>query len=326
MGIKREDLLTVLFRHSITIIVGAFCVIAMIIVPNFFSTTNIKNIIVQSSELFVVAAGMTFVVLNGGVDFSTTGVIAFASVIGGSIMSQDPDCGLMVGNQFSIVYAILAMILIGLVVGTFNGLVVVSFKMPSFIVTMAMQIILSGLALWYTKGVTIGLLPKAFTRFGTKTFLKVIPYCTLLMVVVFIICHILLSKTKFGRYVYAVGINQNAALISGVPIKKTIIKMFMISGICSALSSIIVTARMASAASSYGSSMFLDIMTSIIIGGTNPAGGFGTIVGTLVGVFFVVILRTSLNLMGVNYYIISIIKGCVIILVACFDWLSSKKR
>lgn len=321
---KRVAIKDQFLRNSVGIVVGLFCVVAMIIVPNFFSETNIRNILSQATELFLAACGMTFVVLNGGVDFSTTGVIALTSVIGASIMSSDEKMGLMGGSLWSIPVAILVMLLIGCLTGVFNGAMVVSFRMPSFIVTMATQIILGGIALWYTNGLTIGFLPRAFTNFASKTMFNVVPYCLLIVIVLAICGQYVLSKTRFGREVFAIGINQRTSRLSGVPIKRNLVIMFTISGFCAALSGIVVTARMASASASYGSGMFLDIMSCIIIGGTNPAGGAGSVIGTLIGALFIVILRTSLNLMGVNYYLISVIKGLVIIAVALMSKVQSK--
>lgn len=324
MGERRERLFNALVDHSVAIVIGLFCVVAMFVVPNFFSNVNIRNILSQSTELFLAACGMTFVVLNGGVDFSTTGVIALGTVIGASVMSSDPELGLMGGTDWSILAAVAAMVLIGASTGAFNGLMVVSFRMPSFIVTMATQIILGGLALWYTNGVTIGMLPRSFTKLASQTFFGAIPYCVLLMIAAWLVLQYMLSRTKFGREVYAIGINQRTSILSGIPLKKNLVKMFILSGLGAGLASVVVAARMASASASYGSGMFLDIMSAIIIGGTNPAGGFGSITGTLIGSLFIVTLRTSLNLMGVNYYMISVIKGLVIIAMALMGMVRKK--
>lgn len=190
--------------------------------------------------------------------------------------------------------------------------------------TMATQMIGYGLALLYTKSVTIALLPEAFTIFGTGN-IGVIPYAFLFALLVVFVTAFILNRTRLGRQIYAVGTNPKAASISGIPVKKTIFKIYIISGLCAALGGIVMIAQMEAAAASFAQNMFIDFQSAIIIGGTSPNGGRGKISGTLMGAFLIILINVSMNLLGIDWYVISIIKG-VIILVAASAELAKKVR
>lgn len=298
-----------------------FVILALIFVPNFATQNNISNILSQACVLLTVACGVHFSVLNGGVDFSSTSIIALTCVIGASIMSS--TTGLLAGKWYAVPVAILAMLAIGFVFGVVNGFSVTKFKMPSFIVTMATQMIGSGLAVVYTGGSTISGLPESFTKLGTgKIF--VIPYALVLALLVAVVTHLVCSRTLYGRQLYAVGTNPKASIVSGVPVKKTIFKIFIFSGVCAAIAGIIMMAQMESGASSYGSTLFIDIMGSIIVGGTSPAGGSGKIPNTVLGAFLIILINVTLNLLNTPYFIITIIKGAIILVAGGVEIL--KKR
>jgi ribose/xylose/arabinose/galactoside ABC-type transport system permease subunit len=299
-----------------------YIILSFILIPNFGTVYNIKNVLGQVCVLLTVACGQHYAVLNGGVDFSSTSVISLTCVIGASIMSQSD--GLLDGHWFSIPAAIVVMLLIGLIFGIINGLSIITFKMPSFIVTMATQMIGAGLALLYTKGKTIGNLPDAFTKLGTG-YIGIIPYALIFAAVIVFLTHTILSKTKLGRQIYAVGTNPKASLISGIPVKFTIFKLYVVSGVCAAVAGLIMLAQMESGAASFGSNMFIDIMASIIIGGTSPFGGRGKITHTVMGVFLVILINVSMNLLGVQWFVISIIKGAIILTAALIDLASKSK-
>ena len=287
-----------------------FVIAALLFVPNFATESNITNIFSQACVLLTVACGVHFSVLNGGVDFSSTSILALTCVVGASIMST--TSGLLAGRWYAIPVALLAMLLIGLIFGVINGFAVTRFKMPSFIVTMATQMIGSGLAVVYTGGSTISGLPDSFTILGNgKIF--VIPFALILALLVAVVTHLVCSKTLYGRQLYATGTNPKASVISGVPVKKTIFKIFIFSGVCSAVAGIIMMAQMESGASSYGSTLFIDIMGSIIVGGTSPAGGVGKIPNTVMGAFLIILINVTLNLLNTPYFIITIIKGAIIL-------------
>lgn len=299
-----------------------YVVVCFLFVPRFATAYNIKNVFSQVCVLLTATCGVHYTVLNGGVDFSTTSIIALTSVVGASIMSETQ--GLLAGQWYAVPLALVIMLLIGLLFGLINGLSIITFKMPSFIVTMAMQMIGAGLALLYTKGKTIGGLPESFTKLGTGA-IGVFPYSLVFTAIVVLVTNTILNKTKLGRQIYSVGTNPKTSLISGIPVKKTILKLYIVSGVCAALAGILMIAQMESGASGFASNMFIDIMSSIIIGGTSPVGGHGKITDTVMGVFLVILINVSMNLLGVPWVVISIVKGVIILLCACIDLAKKSK-
>jgi ribose/xylose/arabinose/galactoside ABC-type transport system permease subunit len=285
-----------------------YIIFCLIFVPHFMSVYMIKNMLSQVCVLLTVACGVHFTVLNGGVDFSTTSIMALAGVIGASIMSEAD--GLLAGKWYAVPTAIGVMLVIGLVFGLINGFSIITLKMPSFIVTMAMQMVGAGLALLYTKGKTIGVLPANFIRLGA------FPYALIFTALVVFITHTILTRTRLGREIYAVGTNPKTSQISGIPVKATIVKLFIVSGLCASCGSILMVAQMESAAAGFASNMFIDIMASIIIGGTSPIGGRGKIIDTVMGVFLIILITMSMNLLGMKWFVISIIKGCILLIAA----------
>lgn len=294
-----------------------FFVVAVLAVPNFATTNNIRNVLSQSCVLLTVACGVHFAVLNGGVDFSSTSIIALTSVVGASIMSE--TSGLLAGKWYAVPAALAAMMAIGVVFGAVNGFAVTRLKMPSFIATMATQLIGGGVAVIYSGGRTISGLPDSFTSFGSGTFARVIPKVLLLALLVMVITHIICSRTLYGRRLYSVGTNPKAALISGIPVKKTIFYIFILSGLCSSVAGIIMMGQMESGASSYGTTLFNDIMGSIIVGGTSPAGGVGRIPNTVLGAVLIILINIALNLLNTPYFIITMIKGLIILFAASIE-------
>jgi ribose/xylose/arabinose/galactoside ABC-type transport system permease subunit len=290
-----------------------YIILCTIFVPNFFNLYTLKNVLGQICVLLTVACGVHYTVLNGGVEFSSTSIIALAGVIGASIMSEAD--GIFAGRWYAVPVAVIIMLLIGIAFGLVNGFSIIIFKMPSFIVTMAMQMIGAGLALLYTKGKTIGSLPEGFTRLGTGH-IGVVPYAMIFVVLVVFVTHIILSRTRLGREIYAVGTNPKTARISGISVKAVIVKLFVISGLCASCASILMIAQMESAAAGFASTMFIDIMAGIIIGGTSPFGGRGKITDTFMGVIMIILITVSMNLLGMKWFVISIIKGSILLFAA----------
>lgn len=289
---------------------------AMLLVPNFSSVNNVTNILLQSADMIIASCGVMFVVLNGGIDFSCTSIMALASVFGAKIMTQNG--GFLAGSPAAIPAAILAMLAIGMAVGVVNAIAVVGFKMPSFIVTLATTGIGSGIAVWYTTSDTIGFLPEAFNFLGHGRVLYVpIPIWAAAAVVYFL--HFLLSQTLFGRQVYAIGTNPRTAIISGLPVKRVIFTLFIISGLCASLAGILETARLQAGVPGMAANSFIDILAGVIIGGTSTFGGSGRVMGTVSGVLLIIIMNNTMNLLNVNWVIISIVKGAIILVAAFID-------
>ena len=296
----------------------------VLFVPHFVSAYNIKNICLQLCDLLVIACGYTFVELNAGTDLSCTSVLATGSIVGGYVMiflfGSNPILGTVLG--------ILTMLLIGAIFGAVNGFAVTRLKMPSFISSMATMLVGAAFATWFASAVckktSIGGLPGGFTALGGAGNYFFIPIVIALLM--WLLADFLLKKTKFGRDVYSVGTNPKAAFISGIHVKKTIFWMFMISGLYAAVESILLTARNQAGMSSLGSTMFLNIVSAVVIGGTSVSGGFGGVRQTFLGAVFIVLINNAMNLIGVEWYTIMLIQGLLILLATVIDFVVKNSR
>jgi ribose transport system permease protein len=306
-------------RRPAIIFFIVYIISALLFVPKFANLENLGNILVQSSDLIILACGMTFVFLNGGIDFSVVSVLALTSVIGSLIMTSGGNIVIMIP------VAIIAMFGVGILIGIINGISVTRLKMPSFIATMSSQLIFSGIALTITQSDTIGNVPREFNLIAQGTF-KGMPIPNIITIVVVIIMAYLLHGTIFGRYIFSVGTNHKASNISGIPVKQVILRLFIISSVMATLASIIMTARLGAGIPSLGKDMLMDIVAAVVIGGTSVTGGEGNIFGTVVGAILVGVLNNSLNLLGADWFIINVCKGIMILFVALFDVIRNRSH
>ncbi len=312
------------FRKSTMLwVVIAIAILALIFVDNFATLYNLRNFALQVCDLLIISLGVTFTVLNGGLDFSSTSVLALSSVTGAYIMALSP----IKGTGLSIFLAILVMMAVGTAVGFINGQSVVRFKMPSFIATLSTQLVFSGLAVYAASLVTetasiIGIPPVFFALGGQGSILPPI----LLTAAVFLFTDWLLTKTIFGHKVMMVGTNPKASFISGINVKRVVLILFILSGLYAGIESIILTARNQSGMASLGERMYIDIMAAIIIGGNSVFGGFGGAKNTLYGTLFVVLISNVMNLLGLDWYVMFTVKGIVILVAAMVDIFANRSR
>jgi ribose/xylose/arabinose/galactoside ABC-type transport system permease subunit len=282
---------------------------SVVFVPGFANLVNLGNILVQCTVLIILACGMTFVVMNGSIDFSVTAVLALSSIVGAEVMTMDGDPMVLT------ILGAASMLAVGMGIGALNGLVITRLRMPSFIATIATQFIFAGLALWWTQSATIGGLPTPFLMIGTGTVFGVaapILICAIIVAGAAFVLH----RTVLGRYVFAVGTNHRTSRISGIPVNRTICWLFVISGALAAVSAIIMTARSDAGMPALGKNMLMDVIAAVVVGGTSVTGGVGSILGTAAGAVLIVTLNNSLNLLGVEWYVINGLKGAMIIAVA----------
>ncbi len=292
-------------------------VVSYFLVPNFSTRFNLTNLVLQANDIMIVAVGLTFVVLNGGIDFSVTSIMALSSVFGAYVMAISP----LAGTPWAIPVGLVVMMGVGAVVGVVNGFSVTRFKMPSFIATLATMMVGGGVAVWFTSTVSarssINGLPDAFFVLGGDGGRLWVPVT--ITVVVLLFAHWLLTYTAFGRRVYAVGTNPRTAHVSGLPVKSTIFWLMVLSALFAALQGINATARNQAGIPSLGDRVFIDIIAAVIIGGTSVFGGAGGIRQTVYGVLFITLLNNVVNLMGVEWYVISLIKGILVLIAAFLD-------
>lgn len=291
-------------------------VLSIAFVPQFGSQRNLIVTLIQASDLIIMSCGLTFVILNGGIDFSIVAIMSLVSVVGASIMTRDN--GYMGDSPFGFFVAIIVMLFIGMLIGALNGLSVVKLRMPSFMASMAVNLIFGGFALFYTTSDSITNLPKEFMFIADGSILH-IPFPIILTAIVVISTHYLLSRTVFGKSIFAVGTNQKTSFISGLKVKEIIFKLFVINGFIAALAGVLVTARIGAGKPNLGNNIFIDVVTAVIIGGTSIFGGAGSILGAVAGALFISVLNVSLSLLGVQWYVILIVKGLILMIVALVD-------
>ena len=291
-------------------------------VPEILSWEVARNIISDMMPLLVVAIGQTFVLIIAGIDLSVTAIISMAAVVGASVMTGTG--GYLAGSALAVPGAIAAMLAVGFLIGAINGISVVKLNMPSFIVTLATRMFFAGAAIWYvtfhSTSSSIANLPQVFSAFSTGSIAGV-PHTVIVALLIGVGAHILLSRTQFGRWVYAVGANANAARISGIPVARTIILTFLISGLCASVASTMYVSRMQTGSPITGENILLDVIGAVVIGGTSLFGGKGKIVWTVFGVLFLLLIDTSMKLLGASLFAIYIIKGSVILAAAIVDTL-----
>ncbi|HWO78513.1 MAG TPA: ribose ABC transporter permease [Bacillus sp. (in: firmicutes)] len=285
-------------------------VILAIMSPNFLTIDNILNVLRQVSINGLIAFGMTFVILTGGIDLSVGSIFALSSAL---------SAGMMVGGMDPIL-AVLCGVLLGAMMGTVNGLAITKGKVAPFIATLATMTVYRGLTLVYTEGKPITGLSDAvsFQMIGKGYFFG-IPFPIIIMLVSFAILLVVLQNTTFGRGIYAIGGNEEASRLSGLKVDGIKIGVYTISGAMAALAGIILTSRLNSAQPTAGTSYELDAIAAVVLGGTSLAGGRGRIVGTLIGVLIIGVLNNGLNLLGVSSFYQQVVKGGVILLAVLLD-------
>lgn len=313
---------TFVIDNPILILIIILLAGACLFVPNFLTPFNLQNFVLQAIDIAIVAIGVTFVVLNGGIDFSCTAILSLGSVFGAYVMAKSP----LANTPLGIPLGVLSMLVIGALVGALNGFSVVILKMPSFIATLASMMVASGLAVYMASVVSetaaVNGLPTSFFVFAGSEGKLYIP--VLITLVSIAVTYWLLTYTVFGRRLYATGTNPKTSFISGIPVKRTIFLIMVISGLFAGLEAVYATARNQSGLPSLGDKVFIDIIAAIIIGGTSIFGGSGGIKQTIYGVIFITLLNNVVNLLGVDWTVIGLLKG-VLVLVAAFIDIISKR-
>ena len=302
--------------NMILLIAGIILVVILaLIVPKFLTVRNISNIFVTASTTGLMAIGLTFVMITSGIDLSCPTVMALSAIFGAQTM-------LTTGNVF---LGIIVIVGIGVLFGVINGLSVAKIKMVPMIVTLAVSTIASGIANWYTGARSITGMPDAYPAIFTCKIAGIIPIQAVIFVAITIIMHIVLKKTKFGRSVYMIGVNEKAAKVNGIKTEKIVFLVYVIAGLMYALSGILSGARSNAAGPSLGTQdNFMDIVCAVVLGGTSVSGGKGSIIGTFVGCLFMTVITNVMNLLNIEYFVTYVIKGVIIILITYFDVLRNK--
>ena len=289
-------------------------VIASLVSPLFLKPNNLTNVMRQAAALSVVAIGQTFVLLIAGIDLSVGNIATVSGIISAVMMN---------GKSELIIPAILLSLLTGVLIGLFNGFVITRFKLPDFIVTLAMLSIIDGFMFLYTEGNEVGLVASGFMQFDSSTFLK-LPVTFLLSLGITGLAYVFLQYTRLGRNIYAVGGNRDSARLSGININKVRMMVYGISGFMAALSGLVLLSRIGIGYPLAGADLNIDSIVAVVIGGTALRGGRGNIIGTLFGVLILSILNNFFNLIGVSAFAQIVLKGVIIVSVVILRALAEK--
>ena len=304
---------TMKYISELTTVIALIILMAIITIinSNFLTANNLLNLLLQVTSNALIAFGMTFVILTGGIDLSVGSILALSSAL---------TAGLL-GSGIPVTLAILISLILGCILGMMNGLLISYGKLAPFIVTLATMTIFRGATLVYTNGnpITKGLSDTFLFQFLGQGYIVGIPFPVIIMFIVFIVLYVLLHKTAFGKSVYAIGGNEKAAYISGVKLNKVKIIIYSISGIMASISGLIITSRLSSAQPTAGVSYEMDAIAAVVLGGTSLSGGKGRILGTLIGALIIGVLNNGLNIIGVSAFWQQVVKGVVILIAVLID-------
>ena len=318
---SREFLYNLLQTYGIFFIFLAMFIIASIISPAFLTRINLINIVRQISVIGLIALGVTGVIVSGGIDLSSGSVVGLACVVA-SAFSQLPTGSRVLYPSIAgspVYISIIMGCLVGMLTGAINGVLVARTKIPPFIATLGMFSAARGAAMLFTEGKPISNLRDDYNFIGQGDIYG-LPVPILVLVVMAIVTHILYSRTKFGKYIYAIGGNEQAAYISGINVARYKSLIYVYAGFLSALGGIVVSSRIGSGQPGLGVGYEFDAITAAVIGGASlSAGGIGTIPGTIIGALIIGILNNILDLINVSAYWQQIIKGAIIVAAVILD-------
>lgn len=307
-----KEVKSFLLKNKPLVVLLLVCVLAALMNPRFLTSGNIMTVLRQTSINAVIATGMTFAILTGGIDLSVGSVMAICGAVAATMITGGM-------NVFSAILITLAM---GLGIGFINGIMISKGRLQAFIATLGTMTLLRGATLVFTNGKPISTGDNSGSEFFSKIgtgYLGPIPIPVYIMLVVFILAYYILKHTRSGRYIYALGSNEEATLYSGIKIDRIKLFVYATSGMLAALAGLIITSRLGSAQPTAGVGYELDAIAAVVLGGTSMAGGIGTIFGTAVGALIIGILNNVLNLMQVPSYFQDVAKGIVILLAVLLD-------
>ncbi len=295
-----------LTRHGLIVGFILIVVALSLFAPRFFHIKNLINIVRQVSINGILAVGETFVILLGGIDLSVGSGVALAGVLAADM------------HRFNPIWVFALPLFVGALVGFVNGAVVTRFRVPPFVITLGMMTILRGVTFLYTDGKSIYNLPSWFKEIGQGDILG-LPIPVIALFIMVVIGYTILHHTRFGRYVYAIGGNEEGARLSGVRTKSIILWSYVFCGFCTALAGVVLAARLNAGEPVAGQGYELDAIAAVVIGGTSLAGGQGTVIGSIVGALVIGVINNGLNLLNVHSYWQMVAKGVIIVLAVIID-------
>jgi ribose transport system permease protein len=312
---SKKNFFEVLKAYSLYLAFLIIFVAFSLLNENFLSVNNVLNIIVQSAIIAIIAVGQTMVILTSGIDLSVGSIVGAVGI----------GIGLLMVSGVAIPVAIILGLIMGAIFGLINGVITSYGRVPAFISTLGMMGIARGFGLALNKGQPVAGLPLAFEKIASAS-IAGIPSFVFYTLIIYGVMFVLLERTKFGRHIYAIGGNRDAARLSGVKVKVVEMIVYLFSGLFSAIGAVLLTARLNYSTPVAGTGYELDTIAAVVIGGTALSGGQGKIVGTLVGALMLGILRNGLTILNVSSFFQQITIGSVIIIAVFMDKLNEKKN
>lgn len=305
-------------KQNLGTLIGLFLLVALISFsqPKFLSQANLLNLLKSNAINAIISCGMLMAILMGEIDISVGATVGLTGVVAAYLMTN---------LNFPVWLTIIVCILLGALVGTVNGVAIAYLGVPAFVATLATQSIGRGFTKLITGGVTIRVRNDSFLNLVNTSVLG-IPILIIYALIILIITWIILNRTKFGYYIYAIGGNKTATLFSGVNVKKYNMLPYVLIGVYCAISGLAWTSRLGSAAATLGEGFEMDAIASVVIGGTSMSGGIGTVGGTFIGVLIIGVISNGLNLMGINSFWQGVFKGAIILAAVIFDMYRKKKN
>jgi len=288
---------------------------------NFFTVRNVLTLALQTSTITMMGIGVTFTIITGGIDLSIGSVVALSGTV--AVMAANVGCPIWLSMVIGLGSGVLS--------GLLNGMLITGLKLPPFIATLGMMMVLRGVVLTITNAMSKPA-PDAFGHLGNDTLFKVsrqfpgIAYPVFLMILLALVLGFFLRKTRMGRYTYAVGSNEEASRLSGIKVNRVKLAAYMISGFCAALTGVILASRMVTSQPNGGVAYEMNAIAASVIGGTSLMGGVGTVGGAVIGSFIIGVLGVGLTMQGASYFVQQIVIGIVVIASVAVDQIRYKKK
>ncbi|TSI07891.1 ABC transporter permease [Lysinibacillus sp. BW-2-10] len=306
--LKQINFKTLSLKYGVVVAFLTLIVVSSFLYTGFLNPTNIFNMLSQLAIIGIMAAGMTYVMITGGLDMSVGGIYAATAVVAASLVDTS-----------SILVAVLVGLCVGLVSGLINGVLVTTLKVPPFVATLGTGSVFTGFALVYSNAQPFFVKNPDYKFFGSH-YIGAIPVSVIIMFVIFIILGIALAYTLYGKSLYAVGGNKEASHLAGLKTNKLILSTYMISGLCASISGIILSSRLAQGQANIGASITLDVIAAVVIGGTSLSGGQGAIWRTFIGGSILIMISNVLDSLSISSYWQQIFKGSIIIIAVMIDF------
>ncbi|MDR1028847.1 MAG: ABC transporter permease [Clostridiales Family XIII bacterium] len=328
-GLNRKTVNNIFRKYMMEIILVVMFIVLSIFAPGFLSSDNILGIFRNMAIVGVIAFGMTMVIINGEIDLSVGSAIGISAVATAIISRRLAESGF--SDAFALIIAMLAAVAICSLIGMFNGFIRARFGIPTFIITLAMLNVLYGIAATWSAGFPVVINSGWYSFIGAGQFFKTesfqgIPAPMIWLIIVFFIIWIVMNKTRFGREVYAVGGNIEAARLSGINIAKVKIITMMAVQALAAFSGIMLSSQVMAGSSQFGRGYEMDVIASVIIGGTSLFGGVGRAWGTFIGILFLGVINNCMTLLGVDDYIKYIVKGSLILIAVLINTIQLQRK